>query len=41
MKPDSSTRGMGVVVALCAVAGLITVAVTLAFGKTTCDPRRG
>ena len=35
MKPDSATPGMGVVVALCAAAGLITVAVTLAFGKVS------
>lgn len=33
MKPDSSTRGMGVVIALCALAGLITVAATLAFAR--------
>jgi len=40
MKPDSSTRGMGVVVALCAVAGLITVAVTLAFGRVSLPSER-
>src|SRR5580692_5067582 len=32
MNPES-TRGMGMVVAWCALAGLITVAATLAFGR--------
>jgi thiosulfate dehydrogenase len=32
MNPES-TRGMGTVIALCALAGLITVAVTIAFGR--------
>ena len=40
MKPDSSTRGMGVVITLCAVAGLITVAVTLAFGRVSSPAER-
>ena len=39
MKPDSSTpgtrTGMGSVIALCAVAGAITVAATLTLGKTS------
>ncbi len=38
MKPDS--RGMGMVVALCALAGLITVAVTLAFGRVALPSER-
>lgn len=34
MNPESS-RGMGIVMALCALVGLITVAVTLAFGRVS------
>ncbi len=40
MKPDSSVRGMGVVVALCALAGLITVAATLAFARISLPAER-
>jgi thiosulfate dehydrogenase len=41
MKPDSSTRGMGLVIALCALAGLISVAATLAFGRISLPTERG
>ncbi len=33
MKTDSSSPGMGIVVALCALAGIVTVAATIAFGR--------
>lgn len=33
MKPDSSTRGLGIVLALCVLIGLVSVAVTLALGR--------
>ncbi len=39
MKPDS-TRGMGIVVALCALVGLISVAATLAFGRVSISSER-
>jgi len=39
MNPQS-TRGMGMVMALCALVGLITVAVTLAFGRINVPPQR-
>jgi thiosulfate dehydrogenase len=39
MNPES-TRGMGRVIALCALAGLITVAVTLAFGHVAAPAQR-
>jgi thiosulfate dehydrogenase len=39
MNPES-TRGMGKVIALCALAGLITVAVTLAFGHVSVPTQR-
>jgi len=40
MKPDSSTRGMALVVSLCALAGLITVAATLAFARISSPAER-
>ena len=43
MKPDSSTSnttGMGLVMALCAAVGVITVAATLTFGKGASVPQR-
>jgi thiosulfate dehydrogenase len=39
MKPDS-TRGMGIVIALCALVGLISVAATLAFGRVSLSSER-
>ena len=39
MNPQA-TRGMGMVVALCALVGLITVAVTLAFGRVSVPEQR-
>ena len=38
MKPDS--RGMGIVVAMCALAGLVTVVATLAFGRVSLPSER-
>jgi thiosulfate dehydrogenase len=35
MKPDTSPSGMGMVVALCAAIGMISVAATLAFGRVS------
>jgi thiosulfate dehydrogenase len=35
MKPETSPRGMGIVVALCALVGVISVAATLAFGRVS------
>ena len=40
MKPDFSIRGMGVVIALCALVGLVTVAATLAFGRISLPNER-
>ena len=40
MKPDSSARGMALVVSLCALAGLITVAATLAFARISSPAER-
>ena len=39
MKPDASPSGMGIVVALCATIGLISVAATLAFGRASLIPK--
>ena len=40
MKPDSSPRGMGLVVVLCALVGIVTVTVTLAFGRVSLPSER-
>lgn len=40
MKPDSSIRGMGMVIALCALIGVISVAGTLAFGRVSFPSNR-
>ncbi len=40
MKPDSSPRGMGLAIALCALVGIVTVAVTLAFGRVSLPSER-
>ena len=39
MNPES-TRGMGLVMALCAAAGIVTIAVTLAFGRVSAPAER-